>query len=381
LSDKEVEERVRSLGGGIDVEVMEPVVAVRWEGAPLSPRELEADSFDRTLDQRWRRASYSSITQASHDHTVSSEPEEGVTNDEDVVSGAVAGGVTAASGDASDTRLRAVPLLLAGMPGGTRVGTLIHSVMEATDFASPELPAELRAALGAELSWQHLDLGELDAVVDGLRTAIETPLGVLVGGLSLRDIGRGDRLDEMSFELPLLGGDSPRGELSVIDIAGLLEAHLPPDDPMARYAGRLADPSLTVALRGYLTGSLDLVFRLPDERFLIVDYKTNRLGAADETLTAWNYRPETLGPEMEAAHYPLQALLYTVALHRYLRWRVPGYDPDTNLGGALYLFLRGMSGPDFPEVDGHPCGVWSWRPPGSLVEALSDLFDQGFSAP
>ena len=47
---------------------------------------------------------------------------------------------------------------------------------------------------------------------------------------------------------------------------------------------------------------------------------------------------------MERAHYGLQALLYTVALHRYLRWRLPGYDPERNLAGVLYLFLRGMIG-------------------------------------
>ena len=46
------------------------------------------------------------------------------------------------------------------------------------------------------------------------------------------------------------------------------------------------------------------------------------------------------------AHYPLQALLYGVALHRYLRWRQPGYDPERHLGGVLYLFVRGMCGPD-----------------------------------
>ena len=46
---------------------------------------------------------------------------------------------------------------------------------------------------------------------------------------------------------------------------------------------------------------------------------------------------------MAEAHYPLQALLYSVALHRYLRWRQPAYDPDRHLGGVLYLFLRGMS--------------------------------------
>ena len=66
---------------------------------------------------------------------------------------------------------------------------------------------------------------------------------------------------------------------------------------------------------------------------------------------------------MEHAHYPLQALLYAVALHRYLRWRLPGYYPDVNLAGVLYLFLRGMAGPGAPRVDGVPCGVFAWRPP------------------
>ena len=79
---------------------------------------------------------------------------------------------------------------------------------------------------------------------------------------------------------------------------------------------------------------------------------------------------------MERAHYGLQALLYTVALHRYLRWRLPGYDPERNLAGVLYLFLRGMTGPDTPVVTA-PCGVFAWRPPGALVEALSDVLDRG----
>ena len=52
--------------------------------------------------------------------------------------------------------------------------------------------------------------------------------------------------------------------------------------------------------------------------------------------------------------YPLQALLYCVVLHRFLRWRQPGYDPARHLGGVLYLFVRGMCGPDTPVTDGHP---------------------------
>ena len=70
---------------------------------------------------------------------------------------------------------------------------------------------------------------------------------------------------------------------------------------------------------------------------------------------------------MTHSSYPLQALLYGVALHRYLRWRQPGYDPSVHLGGVLYLFVRGMCGPDTPTVDGVPCGVFSWVPPAPLV--------------
>ena len=46
----------------------------------------------------------------------------------------------------------------------------------------------------------------------------------------------------------------------------------------------------------------------------------------------------------------------------------------------MYLFLRGMCGPDTPVVDGHPAGVFSWQPPASLVVALSDLLDAGRAA-
>ena len=104
-------------------------------------------------------------------------------------------------------------------------------------------------------------------------------------GVRLRDIGRADRVDELSFELPLVGGDRPLADLQLADIATLLETHLAPDDPLASYAPRLTEASLSATLRGYLTGSLDLVLRLPDERFVVVDYKTNRLGGPDETLT------------------------------------------------------------------------------------------------
>jgi len=107
----------------------------------------------------------------------------------------------------------------------------------------------------------------------------------------------------------------------------------------------------------------------------VVDYKTNRLATGDEPLTAWHYRPEAMVEAMMHAHYPLQLLLYLAALHRFLRWRQPRYNPSRHLGGGLYLFLRGMCGPDTPVLDGTPCGVLGWRPPAALVVQLSTLLD------
>ncbi len=376
-SDDDVAAAAHALGSRVSVERVGPPSGLRWDVDTGADPVLEAARFDRTLDTGWRRASYSSITQAAHEQpAIGSEPENPLTSDEDVLALPV-------FDDPAPTLLaegaRSVALGLAEMPGGAPVGTVVHSVFERLDFAAPDLGAAVAEALDREAAWRNVDVGDPGAAASGLCAALAAPLGPLADDLALRDLARRDRLDEMSFEIPLVGGEGAPSDssLHVRAIADLLETHLRADDPVARYAPRLRDPSLAGLLRGYLTGSLDLVFRLPGDRYLLADYKTNKLGAPGEQLTAWHYRPEALQAEMVAAHYPLQAVLYSVALHRYLRWRLPGYDPTQHLAGVLYLFVRGMSAVAPTLIEGEPCGVWSWRPPAALVEALSDLFDRG----
>jgi exodeoxyribonuclease V beta subunit len=344
-----------------------------WAGAATTAPTggLDARRFERDLDPRWRRTSYSSITEAAHEVRVASEPEAALVTDEGLAVVSMPGPA------AADSALRAIGLPLGGMRAGADVGTFVHGMFERADFAAADLDAELAAAYRDETARELVHLGDPAEVLAGLRAAIETPLGPLVGGLRLRDLGRRDRVDELSFELPLVGGDDPTGVLTVTAIGDLLDAHLAAGDPLRPYAERLRDPVLAAELRGYLTGSLDLTLRTPDGRYAVVDYKTNRLGRSDEELTAWHYRPEAVIDAMFGAHYPLQALLYTVALHRYLRWRLAGYAPERHLAGVLYLFVRGMIGAATPVVGGQPCGVFSWAPPPALVEALSDLFDRG----
>ncbi len=260
--------------------------------------------------------------------------------------------------------------LLATMPSGVDIGTFVHRVLEATDFAAPDLDAELARSIDAVRARRPLDIGDPALVAAGLRAAIETPFAA--GGPRLRDVTRSDRLDELAFELPLAGGDEPSGSFSPAALGALLRDHLAPGDPLHGYADRLGDPELRHGVRGYLTGSIDLVVRRGHE-FLVVDYKTNRFAPPGEEVTAWHLRPEALATEMERVHYGLQALLYLAALHRYLRWRLPSYDPGRNLAGAAYLFLRGMTGAP-------GSGVFAFRPPGALVAAISDLLDAGDGA-
>ena len=338
-----------------------------WSRPPRGPAELRAAAFERELDTEWRRTSFSDITAGTWEARVASEPEEPLLADEPEEPRPAA---PAAGRDAE-------PVPLDTMPVGARVGTVVHEVFEAADFAAADLESELRERLAEVQARRRAEIGDPALVVAGLAAAIETPLGPLAGGLRLRDVTRADRLDELAFELPLVGGDEPVGEVALGALAAALRAHLPAGDPLAGYADRLGDASLRSEVRGFLTGFLDLVIRLPDGSFAIADYKTNRLAGAGEPLTSWHHRPAALAEEMGHAHYGLQALLYTVALHRYLRWRLAGYEPGRHLAGVLYLFVRGMTGPDTPRHDGTPAGVFAWRPPGGLVEALSDVLDRG----
>lgn len=158
-----------------------------------------------------------------------------------------------------------------------------------------------------------------------------------------------------------------------------MRRHLPAEDPLLPYAAKLETPDFgNQVLRGYLTGSVDLLFRRGG-RYFVVDHKTNWLSAPESEPTVDDYAPDRLATAMTHTSYPLQALLYTVVLHRYLRWRLPGYDPETHLGGVLYLYLRGMAGPDTPRVNGRPHGVFAWRPPAALIEELSALLDGSYA--
>jgi exodeoxyribonuclease V beta subunit len=357
--------------------------AVPWTGAATSnPVELAVATLDHPLDRERSRWSFTAITARAHDDHRSIDPFDDTAGDADDADEGPAEAWSSRAADlmGDDEPIRATgpadaPLPLGDIVGGAGFGTLVHEVLEIVDFTVADLTTEIAKAVTDRLAWNPWPVDE-QRLVTGLEAAVRTPLGPLFAGRALVDLAAADRLDEMSFDLTLGEGGT---RASDADIGLLLLDHLPAGDPLRGWASSLADGPFSAVLAGHLTGSIDLVARVRHddgiERFVVSDYKTNRLASRGVTPTAAHFQPDQLPAAMAEHHYPLQALLYSVALHRYLRWRLPGYDPAEHLGGTAYLFVRGMVGPDTPTTEGIPNGVFSWRPAADLIIGLSDLLD------
>jgi exodeoxyribonuclease V beta subunit len=331
--------------------------AHRTQPGPPAP-ELDVAACQRVLDPTWRIWSFTAITAVSAQATDTSVPAPaGVTSPEP--SGApVLGGTDEPSLDQLPDDPVTVTTADHGLrhaPGGTAFGTLVHDVLEHCDFAEPDLHGHLLGLCSTALRHRSTRIAPAE-LAGGLAGAISAPLGGPLGPTCLRDITRADRLDELEFHLPL-------GRVRAHRIGGVLADHLDTNDPLLPWASGLAAGGFDIDVQGLLTGSIDLVLRAGG-RVYVADYKSNQLGRQNP------YNLAALVEAMEHHHYPLQAALYLVALHRYLRWRVPDYDPASQLGGAAYLFLRGMNPELAPE---QARGVFWWTPGHRAVEALDQL--------
>jgi len=259
-------------------------------------------------------------------------------------------------GTPRESRDRALAILPADdilrFPRGARAGECLHAVFEQADFTDatgwPQVIANVlrtqppQAAGTDSASWPAMVqrmLGDVTA----------TPLH---GGHLLSDISRGNRLVELEFSLPSAGFDA-------LELAATLRRH-------GYEVGALGFGRL----EGYLRGFIDLVYQ-HQGRFYVLDWKSNHLG-----WSAADYGPEPLRRAIQEQGYHLQYLLYTVALHRYLRQRLRGYDYDQHIGGVNYLFLRGVR-PAWTQADGTASGVYFHRPERAAIAALDALLGQG----
>ena len=160
----------------------------------------------------------------------------------------------------------------------------------------------------------------LPELADTLAARMDASLAAeLWPGLALGEVRPERQRAEMAFHFALDGARASALREACV-------AHGEPD---------LVAPMALEHLRGLMTGKIDLVFEHAG-RFHVLDYKGNWLGER-----AADYTGQSLRAAMDHSHYRLQALLYSVAVHRLLRQRMPGYSPAAHLGACVYLFVRG----------------------------------------
>ncbi len=236
---------------------------------------------------------------------------------------------------------------LMDFPRGGRHGTFLHWLLEilhpqpVPESVPESLPETLTQALlrhGYEADW----LAPLASALGQIWQSPLTPLD-----FNLAAIAPARRLTELAFQFPIQGNLRSQALMQVLQRSQRW-AHLPDLDDRP--------------LRGQFKGVIDLVCE-HQGRYYVVDYKSNWLGRRYA-----DYRPEALELALTQHLYPLQYYLYLVALHRYLRYRLPDYSPEKHLGGALVLFLRGMN----PALPGN--GVFFEAPDPALILELSHCF-------
>jgi len=330
----------------------------------------------RILDSRWGRSSYSSWTQSSHGQLAPAARDDGRDTADPAPEAAgdpaAAGPVNAAAATAPAAQVWPERGPLAGFPRGAAAGDCLHRILERLDLGSSLLDGEAASLVARELRRAGLELEPPGPVQEGLECMRLTPFGGPLAGLRPADLPRGRRLHEMNFDLTL-------AEVRAADLAQVFRDH-PGGHFGDGYAEALA--RLPIHSRGFLTGSIDLLFHADhaatggDGRWWVLDWKSNWLGRRDADGGAQSCGPrdysETAMVElMAASHYPLQAHLYLVAVHRYLSWRLPAYDPARDLGGYAYVFLRGTPGPEGGRaLPGVVPGMLVERPPLGRLLAL-----------
>lgn len=309
--------------------------------APLPPEEEQLGEpqvrrFGGTLERDWWISSYSGLAAQGHGHSKGVLANPGF--DDEVA--------TEAAALAAEEPVQAPQPSIFTFPKGARPGTLLHSLFETIDFQSAageplaQHIATLLAQDGFDESWAQVLQQQVEAVLD---TPLETGFG---NPVRLRDLAPERKQVELEFFLPM-------GRVTAPALTALCQQH----DPLSR--GN--KPLSFATVQGMLKGFIDLVFEWQG-RWYLLDYKSNHLG-----MSPADYSRPALEQAMVEHRYDLQYQLYSLALHRLLALRLPGYDFDQHFGGVFYLFLRGM-----PQG-----GIFHTRPSRDLVLGLDRLFSEG----
>jgi exodeoxyribonuclease V beta subunit len=308
-----------------------PKAAYDYNRTDQRQENLIPITFNRILQKNWRLSSFSALIKAQSSL-------EGKDQDEELQFSFT-----------SDPLEKEQELNMHSFPRGAKSGTLLHSILEETDFQKTH-PEETEKIISNKLEAYGYCLDWLPVLQDMLANLVQIPLNP-AKTLRLNTVSPQERLNELEFYLPL-------DYLSVSKLSSVYRQFFS-DHAFGNIAQRIQDLGFSPH-QGFLRGFIDLIFE-KQGIFYLVDWKSNHLGSE----VADYHKDLLVNPIVEELYF-LQYHLYTVALDAYLRSHMPGYDYQLNFGGVIYVFLRGLDIQAGPEY-----GVFYDLPDPEFIKQLS----------
>lgn len=230
-------------------------------------------------------------------------------------------------------------------PKGTEAGTILHTILENSDFASENNSETIRAILKKKMNFKSKE--ELETMTATVNDCINSLCSVPMfeGGKTLRDVGKDEKTSEMEFFITIKN-DMQKGELSQIISDNYKTEELEGDN----------------VRKGFLQGFIDLVVKV-DGKYYIIDWKSNYLGESFS-----DYDEKHLREEMKKHNYYLQFMLYLTAFDRYMTTLDPEYSYAKDFGGIRYVFLRGI------KTGNRENGIFAEKPDEKQLRQIQELF-------
>lgn len=227
-----------------------------------------------------------------------------------------------------------------GFPKGPEPGTAVHHIFENIDFSNDD---NWKSVISEYLERENIDPKWQPVVYAMLQKTVSKPLLASKPSLRMAEILPEEMVAEMQFHFS-------NRHVELQDLLNIIR----PDSQQEELLDNFAD-------EGFMTGFIDLTFRFGGQ-YYIIDYKTNHLGNDVE-----DYSRQELDEAMAEHFYDLQYHLYLVALHRFLKQKLPDYDYKRHIGGVFYLFVRGIN-------EKNDAGIYFDRPNEEKIDELNRYF-------
>ncbi len=310
-----------------------------WHKDSASGAELRAKVCARAIGPSWSLSSFTTLAAQLEFHSANDD-EAGLDHDERASTAGAGSNLPEAQQQATG---------IFALPASARTGDCLHKILERFDFTNPDQSAT------AALVREQLEAAGISseahgiAVSEMLERVRRVSLDPANPGSTLAEVPASQRLTEMEFHFPA-AKLNPNRLMDVIRSSSASHAT----------AKAVARDKIAAFLKGFI----DLVFVF-EGRYHIIDWKSNLLGC-----TPQDYTQAAVQAEIAENYYDLQYHIYTVALHKFLSCRLPGYDYETHFGAVHYIFLRGVD-PERPEL-----GVFNARPPQEMIQKLCNLLGE-----